>query len=781
MHTPRIFKLSALCAAICSSAYADAQNNNQNTAQSDESIETIFVVGSKPERYRATDASSATAFDTDIKDIPRSIQVVTEQIILDQQATDLEDVVKNVSGVQTISNFGNTTDSFMIRGFNVRQIFQDGFRLSNNITRVQTSNIERVEFLKGASALLYGQVQPGGLINVVTKKPQGTTRNFISTSFDEHGKQYLLADFTGAANQEGSVLYRFVGSVENSDTFREAASEAELKRTNISPSITWHISDSDTLTAGFEYIDAELPVDRGTVLVVDGNGQRSIADIPRARRLNEDDAKSDTEQYVIRVDYQHEFSNDLVLDAKFRHQDGEADTRDSSILSFGIPTTTLTATPLPPVSNILAVALQGFDPGINFAGVPENGQLMRTGFNVQSEEENTYFSIRITGEQGMHKFAVGADYNTRDSEFRNFIDTLPAELTGLPLPLPPGTQFLNFSPIDIFNPTYGTQLSNSTETRTSTRDDIAKGIYMQDLISLSEQWKLLIGLRWDSFERDETTNNLLIEFPDPALATVARLPANIASANSTGSESELSPNIGVVYQPSENISWFASYSESFNPNYTTNVLTSQLISVAPREGQQFEVGIKGSFWNDLLSFNAAYFDLTHNNAINGSDPQTGNPIVNGEEQAKGVEVDATVQFADGLNLIFNYAHIEAEITQSRRNQGNTPLGVPDNSGNLWLTYEMTGGDLKGLGFGGGLNYVSDRYIDAANSFELDGYVTADITAWYFWQLSDETQLKVQAGVKNLTDKKYYEAAQGSPFDINVEQPRTIYASFTLEF
>jgi len=748
-------------------------------------IENITILGTKPERYQAVDASSATAFNAALKDIPRSIQVVTEQIILDQQALDIEDVMKNVSGVQTISNFGNTTDSFMIRGFNVRTIFQDGFRLSNNITRVQTTNIERVEILKGASALLYGQVQPGGLINIVTKKPQEETRNFISISFDEDGQQYLLTDFTGALSND--VLYRFVGSFEDTETFREAGSESEIERVNISPSITWFMSDKDTLTAGIEYIDAELPVDRGTVLTIDANGERSIADIPRSRRLGEDEDVSDTSQFIVRLDYEHRFSDDLKLQGQVRYQDGEADTRDSSITAFGINAFTLNAAPpLPVVSNILATALAGFDPGLNFGGVPIDpvtGQanMVRTGFRVESEEENLFTSLRLSGESGMHQFAVGVDYNSRESDFENGFNTITLAESGLPLPIPPNTLFLNFSAIDINNPVYGNVSTNITPSLRLNRDDSQLGIYAQDLISITDEWKALVGVRFDRFDREETQTQLLMNFPDPSLALVARLPTNIETVNDPGSDNEVSPNVGVVYQPSEDVSFYASYSESFTPNYVSNSQTGALISVDPREGEQVEFGVKGSLFDGALNVSAAYFQLELSNAVNGFNAETGDPIINGKEESDGFELDATVQFADGLNMIFNFAHIDAEITESLSNQGNTPLGVPDNSGNLWLTYEFTGGDWQGLGFGGGLSYTGSRFIDAANSFELDSYTVADITAWYYFDLGQGDQIRAQLGVKNLTDKEYYQAAQGTAFDINVGQPRTVYASLAYEF
>lgn len=779
MRSLRSIPLATLAIGLC----AGQAVANTDSADGKEHLEEIFVYGSQPERYRATDSGSATAFNSEIKDIPRSIQVITEQTILDQQALDLEDTLRNVSGIQSISNFGNTTDSLIIRGFNVRTLFQDGFRLSNNITRIQTANIDRVEVLKGASALLYGQVQPGGLVNVVTKKPQEQARNFISTSFDEHGKRYLLGDFTGTLNSDDTLLYRIVASHEDSETFRETDSAAELKRSNFIPSLTWKISDKDSITAGFEYISAELPVDRGTVLVIDANGNRAIADIPNSRRLDEATDVSDTNQIIFRLDYQHEFNDQLKLESKVRFQDGEADTRDSAISAFGIPSTTLSASPLlPAVSNIILTGSAGADPGINLTGIPAGGQLLRTGFRVESEEKNTYASLRIAGAYSIHQFAVGFDYNARETTTNNSFNTITAAQSGLPLPVPPNTLFLNFSPQDIFNPSYGQVGGELTPNTNIFRDDIQLGIYAQDLMSLSEQWKVLIGVRLDRFERDQNQTQFLDNFPDPALALVARLPANTETKTNSDAKTELSPNLGLVYQPNESLSFYTSYSESFSPNFgIVNRMSGTVENVDPREGQQLEIGAKGSFLDGLVNFNAAFFELAFNNAINGFDATTGAPIINGEEQSSGFELDTTVQFFDGLNLIFNYAYIDAEITKSADNEGNAPLGVSEQSGNLWTTYELTNGNFKGLGFGGGLSYVGSRYIDAANSFKLDGYITADLTMWYFFNINNGNQIRLQAGINNAADEEFYQPAQGSPFDINVGRPRTAYISAAINF
>ena len=119
----------------------------------------------------------------------------------------MRDVLRNASGVQTRNISGGTTDAFVMRGFEVQNILQDGFQLDRNSQRVQTANIERVEVVKGPNAILLGQSQPGGVINVITKKPRAESRRYLHSNVDEFGRRELMIDLTGSTNTSGSLRY----------------------------------------------------------------------------------------------------------------------------------------------------------------------------------------------------------------------------------------------------------------------------------------------------------------------------------------------------------------------------------------------------------------------------------------------------------------------------------------------------------------------------------------------------------------------------------------------
>ncbi|MEM9494909.1 MAG: TonB-dependent siderophore receptor [Pseudomonadota bacterium] len=674
----------------------------------------IIVRGTNPDRYRALNASSATGVDTSILDTPRSIQVITEQIILDQQSQDLRDVLRNVSGIQTRNISGGTTDAFILRGFEVQNVLQDGFQIDRNSQRVQTANIERIEVVKGPNAILFGQSQPGGVINVITKKPLDEIRNTATGTFDEFGRKEGLLDFTGPLNASNTLLYRFVASVERTQTFRETDTAAQIERDILAPSLTWRPGVDTAITASLEYIASELPVDEGFVALEDENGNLFIPDIDRSVRFGEATDVNETDQITARFSFDHNFNETWFVKADVNYQDSEV---------------------------------------VNFSHAPQgalpNGTLFRGQQQFEPEIERFFAAVKTGGKFDAlgveNSLVVGADYNERDffsiGSFGTALDT-----------------------IDIFNPVYGQSTINVVQATEADTTDQQIGVYGQHVVTVDDWLILSAGLRVDFFERDG-------EFSFRGNPTSRALE----------SQSELSPNAGVVLKPTEELSLFASYSQSFDPNGpSVNQLTGEAVTVDPSEGEQFEVGVKGSFFDDKAFFNLAYFDITRTNIPFGTDPITGVTLLNGEEQSQGVEFDGNIQFLEGLNVIVNYAYTDAEVTEGAR-AGNRARNVPRHTANLWATYEFTDGPLRGLGLGGGMNYVGERFVDANNTFMLDGHTLFDATAFYYLPLGfDRSKVRLQVSVRNISDKRYF-IPNSNIRTLSVGAPRTVSFGVGFEF
>lgn len=748
-------------------------------ADSSQVLEPITIIGTPPKRYEATTSTSATGIEADLNDIPRSIQVINEQVILDQGAQDLRGVLKNVSGVRAGNISGGTNDVFILRGIEVQNINQDGFQLSRNSQRVQTANIERVEVVKGPNAILTGTGAPGGVINVITKRPQADPRHTLTYSFDEFGKKDLLFDTTGKVNESETLLYRFVASTEDSDTFRKTDKFANIKRDLIAPSLTWFASDSDTFDVSMEYLDSTLPFDNGTVVVRDNDGNLSIANDNRAARFDEDIDRSKSSQLTTKIEYEHLFDNNWALDADLHYQSIDVSTvRHNPSFSLNAPIDPTIPFPEAVLQAITSVDTADPNQFSQNAVFRDQGVLVRAPAGGEGEQQRFRSTLRLSGDvdwgEVQHRLLFGLDYShlKSDAKILRALFETSIEDTSNPgnfITLP------NFSGINIFAPVYGQ--SNPfplTETGGGITKDTQFGLYAQDLISVGEDWIFLIGLRVDRYKRDSTTTNLF--FLDQIFYEEFSTP-NVAD-RSIPTDYETSPNAGIIYHPTEQLSLFASYSESFVPSAATSS-NGEVFNVPPSEGEQIELGLKGELLDGKMVFNIAWFEIIRSNVISGANLD-GTPIVNGEETSRGVELDTNVQFFKGFNLIFNYAYIDAEITGGTSRVGNVPENVPEHAANLWLTKEFISGPLRGLGLGGGATYVGKRFVDSANTFETDAYTTFDITTFYYLPVFTESQIRFQLSVNNLTDEEFY-----LPFDnslrIGVGAPRTITASLGFEF
>lgn len=743
----------------------------------------VRLIGTEPKRYAATSTTSITGSDTSLKDTPRSVQVIPEQFLLDQGSTDLRDALRNVSGIHPRNISGGTTDAFLLRGVEVTSIFQDGFQLSSSTSRIQTSNIERIEVVKGPSAILAGSSASGGLINIVSKMPQEEARHFTSIEWDEFGQQILTLDSTDKLDSEGTFLYRLVASFEDSETFRETSRKAEIKRALIAPSLTWNIDENSSFTAGFEFTSSELPFDNGSVLVQSADDSLSVADVDRSVRFGESRDISDRTQRTLNLSYRKQFGDNWTFQTKLSGQTVDSRTFWTGA-NFGMPSLT---PGLPTVTAILFGAA-----GINLNAVPEDGTLIRSTLEQSNDQERYQLALILSGETQWagidHNLSFRADYNHSDFESttrRDFISSAEAGFGVLPgLPSLPGIVFSDFSAFDIDNPTYGQVQADLRPFSSIENEDTQLGFTISDAISFSEQWKGLIAVRFDRFKRGGYDKILLSNIPPvpglPGLETVAYFESETVSSRDQNSQDEFSPSLGFVYQPTEELGVFASYSESFVPQFFRNVVTGETLDVPPLESDQIELGLKGSLFDELVYFNLAYFDLGRKNVIGTNNLITGQPAFNDKETRRGFEFDTNVQFANGLSLIFNVAHITEAIIESGSNRGNAPRNVPENIVNLWATYEFTAGPMQGFGIGGGLNYIGQRFVDDRNTLELNSYKTFDMAAYYYLPWGNQSQARIQAGIKNLGDEEYYIPNNG-PVTLGVGAPRTLYGSIGFEF
>ncbi|MEH1768521.1 TonB-dependent siderophore receptor [Nostoc sp.] len=298
---------------------AQPKPQEKPSAQSDEPIE--LVVTGEQDGYRVPNATTATRTDTPILDIPQSIEVVPQQVIKDQQVTRLKEALSNISGVTFNGTTNGRGDTYNLRGFNNAPVLQDGFRIYNTEQPIkEVADLERVEVLKGPASILYGDAQPGGIINLVTKKPLKDPFYEVEQQFGNRNFLRSSVDISGPLNSDGSLLYRLNGLYTQGDSFQNY--DNQNQRYLISPTFSWKISDRTDLNVSLRYFDDQSPVAFG--LPAQGN---RVVDVPRDRIANEPNDSSITKTYLSTgYDLEHRFSENWKLHSAFHYLNYDSNT-----------------------------------------------------------------------------------------------------------------------------------------------------------------------------------------------------------------------------------------------------------------------------------------------------------------------------------------------------------------------------------------------------------------------------------------------------------------------
>lgn len=750
----------------------------EEVEKSEKTLENLVVTGTALSRYDYDEASSATGFNIDIDEVPRTIQVLPEQLILDQGADNIVDVLTNAAGVTRAHGFGGTENQVNIRGFTNSRTFVDGSPVSRSYN-VDVADVDRVEVVLGPASILNGQVSPGGLINIITKAPQRENANTIQVEVDEHGKQKLFLDSTGSLSED--FQYRFIASGEDSDSYREVKTTEGTfsdgrENYSVSPSISYTPNDLNTFTLRLNYTKQNQSIDRGTVAVQDDDGNISIADIPRSRSLGTEHDKREGEEY------RAQFNWDSVVDDNYNW------TNKLAIGLFQKDIEDYQGRPVRGLSNgsldNSSLQIQVLSSIVN--NVRSNGLLLRqsdTNTNVRVRE----FSISdsIVGEYQFldinNTLVVAGNYNRRTTVNSDGVALTETEASAAgALGSNIGEYVTDFDIIDIYSDSQDAN-PNRTQSILNTNDETFDeyGLSIQNLTQITDNLNVLLGLRYDRFESDINTTRYY------EAATLAGF--NKLDTAETGHDNNKNDNFsgqaGILWKLNENISIYNSYAESFTPNYVsaTAGIINPSTDFSPEEASQFEAGVKTNFINDKLRLSVAAYNLKRENVLKYENLIAS---LNGEERTRGVDVSSTMQFFPGLNALATYSYLDSEIVDDNGdgNNGNTPSNVPKNKARAWGSYEAQTGALSGLGFGLGAEYVGSRYGDDANTFKLPSYTTFDTALWMYFKVSSESRLRLQGGIKNFTDETYYPAnGSGSTYRINVGEPRTFYASARLDF
>ncbi len=676
-------------------------------------------------------------------DNPQSIQVIGSEIIEQQQAIRLSEVLKNANGVYVGSARGGAQESFFSRGYDMsaNNMFKNGFRY-NAGSIPDVSGLDKVEFLKGGSALLFGNVAPGGILNLVTKTPQFKSGGEISMQMGSYAYYKPAFDFYGGLNK--SIAFRINGSYENSESFRDVVKNERLY---INPSLLFVISPKTQITVQGDYLSADWTPDFGTGII-----GTQILDLPRNAFYGSLWSNGTTKSSSASVLLNHDFNKNWKLNFNSSLQNYDRASKSTAQLS----------------------------------SVKENGDWTRPLVQNKNLEQILGDQLSLQGNFNTgsvkHQIFTGADWENSFATAYTFAFD-PA----------------NYDTINLFNFDPTTQRNDIPNARTT---QIAKtetnrfGVYFQDLVTITEKFKVLAGIRWSWQEAEVTTyketyvNKIQTVKPENAVPTVGAKKLDNA----------FSPKFGLIYQPRKDVSIFGSYSTSFTPNTGT---TADLKPIEPSIIDQYEAGIKTDFLQGLLSTNVTVYQIVNSNlaqtaefkADGSLNSDTNIKVLSGETKSKGVEIDVTARPIDGLSIIAGYSYNDMRYTKTSGLNGSFIEGdrlvrTPANTANLSFFYTVQDGFFKGVSLGAIGNYIGDRlggwndqhstdlvkYPDGIYHREIpiEGYVTIDASVGYTWR-----KFSILCKLSNITNELNYTVHEN--YSVNPIAPRQVMTSLRYKF
>lgn len=714
----------------------------------------------------------STKSNLTVMETPQPIAIITHAIIEQQQAKQLSDVLQNVNGMYITSSRGNSQDSFGGRGFALGNdnIFKNGSRVNSGVFP-EVSGLERVEVLKGANAMLYGNTAAGGVINMITKKPRFDFGGSVGLNAGSWNSYKPTVDIYGPLTK--NIAFRVNGAYEYAESFRDVV---QSEKYYFNPSFLFNLSPKSQLIVEADYLKNDFTPDFGIGAIENKDKSYSLnTGLDRSAFLGTDWQYQNVEQVSTNATFNHKFNDSWSLNSTASYQNYTKDYFSTERVQWGY----VTASP-----NRLSW----------------NRPLNKT----YNEQNYTSAQVNLNGEFNTgkinHKVLIGADadYGVADSytyynpDNNKVLNTTYYFGTN-------GASGINGQPGTIYLDDQSTWASgampNSTvlnKTRINTR---RIGFYAQDFVSLTKEFKVIAGLRWSYIENMpsiktdfKTAKNNIV---DPNSVYGKGLVNNSAT-----SDQAISPKVGLVYMPNQNLSVFATYTNSFVANTGQTIYNEAL---KPTTVDQYEIGAKKNIWNNAVAINLSLYQIINQNSYqtalfsaSGAANTDGNfKEYVGKIRSRGVELDITGNPTSNISIIGGVSYNNSVYLDTPEKIGYVEnqrlVRTPATTANLSLFYTFTQG-IKGLKIGASAYYIGDRLagwndtktggntsLAARNGvsrvFEIKDYTTVALSAGYEWK-----KFMIQAKVGNLFDVENYNVHEN--YSVNPITPRNYYFTLT---
>lgn len=687
-----------------------------------------------PSGYSPLDAKGATRTASPIMQTPVSEQVVSQQVLKDQQTVYLTDAIQNVSGVTPLYNNG-IADSFAIRGFDMQNLtFEDGFRNDKYVLGFQRSmaNVENIEVVKGPSSVLYGQSQPGGLVNVVTKKPMDRFYFAAEQQIGSYNFYRTTVDMSGPINREKTLLYRFNLDQENSGSFRNFIN---TDRTCLFPTVEWKPNDDNHLTVELGYLAGTQVLDNGIPFLTNG----TPAPVSIRNNYSEPYAnESRVQDFWVKANATHNISEDLILHAGYRTEMISAPTPNQQIY-WGI---------------------------YDGSGDLYRGQTTTTFYQLWTQEILADLTARFKTWFIKHEALVGLDVYEQTFRYNQ---------------PPPGVNGWDRSgpSINVYNPVYGQAFPPfpSPLTNNVYASQSCVGAFFQNQMELPWHLHALAGFRYDSMTAANGGYN---------------------SAQNATDVPPLTPRFGLLWQPVRQISLYGSYTANYGLTALGAVTQSgQPLPPQTAQQWEYGIKGQ-FFDGKLTATASVYQLTKENiPTIDPSNPLYMTAIGQAQSRGLELEAAGEIipgwRIIGGYSYINSQITQDGGLLfngfPSPSMQGLRFPGVPYNSGSLWSTYEIQSGPLKRLKFGAGVvgrsgeqayteTYNTETGKSAYLAQKIPAFAIVNAMAAYPCQIG-KTKLTAQVNINNLFDTTYYSSVTtGSAMP---GAPINVLASLKLEF
>ena len=659
----------------------------------------------------ARHSATGTKTDTPIEKTPQSISVVTSEEMALHQPKSVKEALSYTPGVAVgTRGASNTYDYLVIRGFAAdnqsQNNYLDGMKMQGNFYNdavIDPYMLERAEILRGPASVLYGKSSPGGLLNMVSKRPTTTPLYEVQFKMGTDNLYQTGFDFSDALDDDGVYSYRLTGLARSANAQQEGAKE---QRYTIAPSFSWRPDDKTNFTF-LSYFQNEPDTGYYGWLPKEG----TVQPLPNGSRLPTDfneGAKNNTysrNEKMVGYSFEHGFNDTFTLRQNLRYAENKV--AQNSVYGYGV----------------CSDSANGFNASCNALSAADKGHYLARKYVVDSERLQTFTvdtqlqSKFATGDVD-HTLLTGVDF----MRMRNDIDSWFGYDNSVPL-------------LDLYNPVssdfdFGTKdLTNSGPYQVLNKQK-QTGVYAQD----QAQWdKVLVTLggRYDWAKQETLTRTTGIQ--------------------TTRDDKQFTWRGGVNYLFDNGVTPYFSYSESFEPASTTGQ-NGKIF--APSKGKQYEAGVKYVPKDRPIVLTGAVYQLTKTNNLMGDPAGSFYSVDGGEIRARGVELEAKAALSASINVVGSYTYTDAEYTTDTNYKGNTPAQVPKHMASLWGDYTIFDGALSGLTLGTGARFTGSSQGDPANSFKVGSYTLVDALVRYDLARVGLAGSNVALHVNNLFDREY---------------------------